>query len=1619
MAKKKASVFTCAATEGALLPAELLEAVAAGSKDIDGLSPERYFLAPGERIGAAVARSWSRLTGLWSAFRSHVDALPEANLATGPTRERWLLPLFDELGFGKLPVNRAAEIEGKRYPISHMHQATPVHLVGARIDLDRRVPGAAGAARTSPHSLVQEFLNRSDGHLWAMVSNGLKLRVLRDNLSFTRQAYVEFDLETMFDGELYADFLLLWLVCHASRFAGERPEECWLEKWSQAAQERGARALDALREGVKAAIEELGRGFLAPGLNPALKAKLHRGDIGNQEFYRQLLRMVYRLLFLFVAEDRNLLLAEDAAPAARERYARWYSTARLRELSRRPRTGARHVDLGRWLFLVFEKMQTGAEALGVSPLGGFLWGDTAMPDLAGCDISNLRLLAAVRALAWTVDHRVLRPVDFKNLGAEELGSVYESLLELHPELDPDGGRFELKTAAGHERKSTGSYYTPAGLISRLLDSALEPVLAEKLALAGRMASGEWKAVAQRVAPEERDEMVRAFSASGGGEGRGVAGNAGGSGVSASLPSAKEMERLWAKTPLATRYSQLAEQLLLNTKICDPACGSGHFLVAAAHRLAKKLASVRTGDEEPDPGELRRALRDVIGRCIYGVDINPMSVELCKVGLWMEAMAPGKPLSFLDHHIQCGNSLIGATPRLLEAGIPDAAFQPIEGDDKEVCKTYKRENRDYRSAVQKQQTLFAAERGFPWERLGNLPAAFRGIDLVADDTPEGVRRRQKKYEEVVNSAGYEFGRRLADAWCAAFVWKKIGRRDHPYPVTQELFEKIERNPHGLSFAHKQEIDRLSAEYQFFHWHLAFPDVFWLAGKGEKPENEGTGWSGGFDCVVGNPPWERIKLQEKEWFAERSPDVAAAPNAAARGRMIRALQEDDPAIYRAFLADKRKSEGQSHLARNSGLFPFCGRGDINTYSIFAELKRDLLSSQGRVGCIVPSGIATDDTTKFFFQDLMDSGSLVSLHDFENRKKIFPGIDSRIKFSLVTMAGRERPAGSAADFVFFALEPAELAQKERHFTLSADDIALINPNTRTCPIFRGKPDAELTKMIYRRVPVLIREPDPNRGISGENPWGISFQRMLDMSNDSGLFRTRDELLDEGYELRGNVFEQTANGEPRTATDSPGDSPLPVHHSPLPTRYLPLYEAKMIHHYDHRWATYQPDGLVRDMTAAEKKDPDRLPMPRYWVADREVYLRLARLPRGLISALRDGFAKGICLGVAHLLFAVALHDGTGGDVETAVGRVFEEWKDFVARHPFAGDIAPTQMGLCGKSGARLGPSDGGCLPAVSLGEMADLSPREMPAWYSVKPEAVETFLALGASYADRIFEPPPLSEAADALAYAEALLAHTSPKWLMGWRDICRSTDERTVIGSLIPQSGVGHTCPLAFFENEESHFFLGCLASFANDFVARQKIGGTHLTYNLFKQIPFVPPSWFGSNWKWNLGKSALSDWFFASMVELVYSGADVEIWGQDGGYSGPPFKWNEQRRFLIRCELDAAFFHLYLGTESEWRENGSEALLAYFPTPRHAVEYIMETFPIVKRKDEAAHGAYRTKETILQFYDAMKTAMETGAPYQTPLDPPPGPPADADGNFIPVHHWDPDNWPPHIHQPRERR
>jgi len=793
-------------TEGGLLPADILDAIAAGAAD--GQRPEDFGMERTRNLSDRISTAWQAARAQWALFQAHLaDLPPHDSTAAALTRDYWAIPLLRILGYTLERNRQALVVAGRAYAISHRagdaDDAPPIHITGVRVSLDVRPPSpprtppraeGTGGVRLSPHALVQEYLNATD-HLWGIVTNGARLRLLRESARFTRPTYVEFDLQAMLEGERFSDFALLYRLLHRSRLpqrAADAPE-CWLERYHQQALAEGGRVRDRLRDGVEQALKTLANGLLRHPANERLRRALADGDLTPQEFYRQALRVVYRMLFLMVAEERALIAATgEDADRALAIYQAHYSMARLRRLAEHAGGAASAGEGGYgdlWIgllaaFRIFEGSVS--QRFPIAPLDGDLFSETACPHLtAETRMANADLLAAIRALALSHDpeSRTLRRVNYGALDVEELGSVYEALLDYRPVIAPapaesTGARFDL--LPGTERKTTGSYYTRPELVQELIASALEPVLTQRLASAGRDAAAR-------------------------------------------------------------------EAALLSIRVCDPACGSGHFLLAAARRLGRELARIRAGDDEPAPAQFRHAVRDVIRRCIFGVDLNPLAVDLCKLALWIEGHAAGLPLSFLDHHIRCGNSLVGATRALVAQGIPDEAYRPIHGDEKGIAAALRKRNRAERDAYTRdravQERMFADE-----PTAAPLARALAALDDLPDESVAAVRARAARYAEVRRAHLRERAR--YDLWTAAF-FQPLTRANAPWvPTTADV---IDADPTGRKAL---LAGGLAQEIGFFHWELEFAQVF--ADRG------------GFDVVLGNPPWDgsNSRSRSTSWIFRRS-------------------------------------------------------------------------------------------------------------------------------------------------------------------------------------------------------------------------------------------------------------------------------------------------------------------------------------------------------------------------------------------------------------------------------------------------------------------------------------------------------------------------------------------------------------------------------------------------------------------------------------------------------------------------------------------------------------------------------------------------------------------------------
>jgi hypothetical protein len=1302
--RKSTLSFDAITLEGSLLSSAKFAAVA--ERKAEEQNDADYSIPKGLTLRDETARYFRIGQALFREL--HASSTP-ARHKTIEFTEQLLRGVF---GFSDVQVVHSPKFRNDRnFPVTleALGGRVPVIVVPPSDSLDHASNSLSQDRRRSAASALQDWLNADEAALWGLCTNGESLRLLRDNESLTRPAYLEADLRQIFEAEDYAGFSALWLVLHASRFgrAGALPSDCPLERWRESGSKEGLAARDRLRDGVEAALLALGTGFLTNPANAELSTRLRDGTWPIDEYFRQLLRLVYRLIFLLAAEDRKLLHTPQASEEQRKLYANGYSLGSLRDRAIRRSGWDNFHDRWSGLRVTFRALANGEPRLGLPALGG-IFATTATPELDQAHISNRYLMEAIFRLAWLRDDGLLMPVNWRDMETEELGSVYESLLELTPRLSSDGREFKFAERAqtkGNARKTSGSYYTPDSLVQVLLDSALDPVL-------------------DRVESESEDPV------------RG----------------------------------------LLGVTVIDPACGSGHFLLAAARRIAKRVVRLRHGDIHTEQQRLA-ALRDVVRSCIHGVDRNPMAVELTKVALWIETVEPGKPLGFLDANIRLGDSLLGIfSIDALRKGIPDGAYKLLTGDDKTVAKDISRKNKD---EIKGQARMALTGTSEP-PVLPKLAQSLRSVRQLPEDTAAEVEAKRQRFDSASHDPRLQNLAQAADLYIAAFLTPKTTETagdggNSLIPTTADVETALRG---GTVYGPRLGAARqLASTVRAFHWPLEFPDIMNAAG---------------FEVVLGNPPWEQIQLDPQEFFADKQPEIAEAQNTAQRSKMISALATQNPKLLKFFLDSLRAMEGYQGFIHDGGRFPLGSFGRLNTAPLFVELSETL--SKDSVGLIAPTGIATDSFNQHLFRALVVKRRLATLLDFENRLGLFPDIDSRTKFCVMVL----RHSVETIRFAFFLLDPSDAMQEVRNFSLTSDELLAINPNTGTTPIFRSKLDAELIRKIYTLVPVFIDKRTPVH----VNPWRVSFMLMFMMNTSSHLF------------VDGESADVNTQGN-----------------SPSPSRYLPVYEGKMIHQFDHRWSTF--DGLEgREASTLEKKDAGFEVVTRYWISEEHVASRFSA-----------------------------------------------------------------------KSGM---------------------------------------------------------------------------PDWFIGWRDITNATNERTVIASAFPFSGVGNNLPLLLFNEKvtapQIAALLGCMCSLVFDFVARTKVGGTHLNFFIIEQLPVLPPAAYDEQSLNYLGSRVL---------ELTYTSHSMAPFARDLGYDGPPFIWEEDRRALLRAELDAWYARAYGLTRDELR---------YILDPADVMgpEYPSETFRVLKEKELKLYKEYRTQRLVLDAWDRMERGeLHCPVPYDRAKDVPAAP------------------------------
>jgi hypothetical protein len=1065
---------------------------------------DKSFGSEVKKVDETIAETFEKLRERWEENRTNII---ENKLDNSELRNKWIIPLLKSLGYQPIFVASNIKSEsGIEYQIPYKgwdsEYAAPIHMVHSSQEFDIKDKSSRTHANKSPQDCVQQFLNTSH-HQWAILINGKKVRILRDFYHSITKGFLEFDLESIFETASSEQFRVLYRILHQSRIdnqyqgnqiieydeegiAIETEDNCLLENFHKKSRETGVKVGNKLRDQVIDAIEKLGNGF-AEDLNPD---EFQNGKV--KAYYAEILNIIYRLLFLMFAEQKGWL------PVRNSIYARTYSLNALRERAERGNFNHdEEKDLWEGLKITFKLVTKGYTFKNgdtINAFGGQLFSDKKLKTIKGLSIKNKYLLDAIYCLSYFKMDNLSNRINYANLAIDELGSVYESLLDYEPKLAREAitvGKREMKRGQfylddrGTDRKTTGSYYTDSRLVAQLIESALVPVINNALV---------------------------------------------------------------GKNTIAEK-----EHALLDLKVADIACGSGAFICAALEKMGEELSLIRMGDEErPTEDQLREAKRDVLLHCIYGVDLNPMALELAKFSLWITASLPDMPMSFLDHKLKCGNSLIGATPDLIKKGIPEEAFKAVGNDNPAICTELKKK-------VKKQLEQLSKV---------NEPSAQYGLGFQRNETDELLKLREKlnnrKQEQTadVEAAEEEFHKLeqlekqfkdwvMADVWTAAFFIEKQEHDLELYPTNATLQSLKENQPVNPILI--EEIMKIATNYNFFHYHLEFPEVF------DK---------GGFDCLLGNPPWEKITLLEREFFSGYA-NIVNEKRSNIRKQSIENLKITNPEVYEAWIDANIEIEKQKLFLTTSKRFVLSAVGELNLYPLFVENNSNLINSNGFSGIIIKSGMLQSPTWSLFTQYLIEQKKIISAYDFRNWRGWFPAIGYHERFTLLTLNNKSE----AMEFGFYLDDTVEIKYSEKVFLVTAEECLKINPLSKNIATFSSKKDKDILVEIYKKFDII--------GLIAD--WKIRYTTGLHMSSEAKELNTLEELEALEFKLSGNHF---CNND---------------------QTYYPLLEGKLLHQYDHRFATFE--GIAKEKrfgikaatnlpTDIEKSENNFEIIPRYWVS-------------------------------------------------------------------------------------------------------------------------------------------------------------------------------------------------------------------------------------------------------------------------------------------------------------------------------------------------------------------------------------------------------------------------------------
>lgn len=797
--------------------------------------------------GEDVSRARERLRGLYESKKEYLDGLNEAQ-----TENEFLDETLEVLGHAFVKQTRTRDGSRPDYALfgdvgakdaALRVQGDPTKLYatslavaegkywGRNLDVytksDDKDNEATASQKSSPEMQIARYLQET-GLSWGILTNGSEWRLYHGGAPGMMKRYYSVDLARALESEDLEDFRRFYLFFRRDAFVPKGAEgKSFLDRVHTGSEEYAIRVGNNLKKVVfERLFAQLATGFLED----------HEREIRQpvdeevlKKTYRGTLALLYRLLFLLYAEARDLLP---------HRYRLGYgvhSITRLKkDVAARLGEGEKFSDKS---YVIWERLESlfrivdeGSRELNVPPYNGGLFKDAGSHEFLGTHrVSDRHLAPALDELSrQEVEGGERRFVDYGFIGVRELGSVYEGLLEFSLRIADEDlvvvkekgkevyvpkGSQKKKKALGSvkegdpylvndkkERKATGAYYTPRYIVDYIVRNTLGPLVEERR-----------EALETRLAEVAREDL--------------------------SLKRGRKSEEYRAER----RQEAGALRTLLDVKVLDPAMGSGHFLVAAVDYLTDEFSRIISElDAEPvveELAELRAEIRAsleaygapatdeqlsdanllkrmVLKRCVYGVDLNEMAVELAKLSLWLDAFTVGAPLSFLDHHLKHGNSLIGSSVREVRREVETSG-----------------------SLLGNQFTATLIQGTELMQHVGEIPDATEGEVRESIDAYAQADKVLAPYKRMLDIwTSQHFGNGQAERFLSMTV--STGDVDHLTRGNYTHFAGRDRETLDTA------ID-LSDDKHFFHWELEFPEVFYEGAR----ERENAG----FDAVVGNPPY----------------------------------------------------------------------------------------------------------------------------------------------------------------------------------------------------------------------------------------------------------------------------------------------------------------------------------------------------------------------------------------------------------------------------------------------------------------------------------------------------------------------------------------------------------------------------------------------------------------------------------------------------------------------------------------------------------------------------------------------------------------------------------------------